>query len=199
VSVSEGPGGLDELKRRKAELRARIRSARDAARDADRARWSREIARRLFGLREILDAATVMAFSSFGSEVDTGPILRRLGADGHSIALPRVEEGRIVAVALGPGVGMRRASFGALEPEAGAPVPPGAIDAVIVPGLVFDRRGFRIGYGGGFYDRFLPLLRADAPRVGICFSLQLVDEVPRGPGDVPVGMVVTQDEVIRCR
>ncbi|HZP91000.1 MAG TPA: 5-formyltetrahydrofolate cyclo-ligase [Actinomycetota bacterium] len=188
----------DELKRRKRALRARMRAARDAASEAERAGWSGEIARRLLGLAEVRDARTVMAFSSFGSEVDTRPVLERLLADGCAVALPRVEGGRIVPVELRPDARLRPASFGALEPE-GDPLAPEAVDAVIVPGLAFDRRGYRVGYGGGFYDRFLPLLRAGAPRVGVCFSLQLVEEVPHGPADVPVELVVTQDEVIRCR
>ncbi len=188
----------DELRRRKRALRARVRSAREAASEADRAGWSREIARRLLALAEVRDAATVMAFSSFGSEVDTRPVLERLLAEGRVVVLPRVEGGRIVPVELRPDSRLTPASFGALEPE-GDPIPPEAIEAVVVPGLAFDRHGYRVGYGGGFYDRFLPLLRDEVPRVGVCFALQLVEEVPHGPGDVPVGLVVTQEEVIRCR
>jgi 5-formyltetrahydrofolate cyclo-ligase len=63
---------------------------------------------------------------------------------------------------------------------------------VIVPGLAFDRSGHRVGYGRGFYDRFLATLRPDALTVGICFSVQLVDEVPHGQGDRPVDLVMTE-------
>jgi len=70
---------------------------------------------------------------------------------------------------------------------------PEDIDVAVVPGLAFDRRGHRVGYGGGFYDRFLGRLRPDALTVGICFSVQLVDEVPHGRGDRPVDLVVTEE------
>ncbi|HXF36758.1 MAG TPA: 5-formyltetrahydrofolate cyclo-ligase, partial [Actinomycetota bacterium] len=92
-----------------------------------------------------------------------------------------------------------RAAYGALEPAGGEVLSPQELDAVVVPGLAFDRRGYRVGYGGGFFDRFLPRTRPDAFRVGICFHLQLVEEVPHGAGDEPVDAVVTEREVIRCR
>jgi 5-formyltetrahydrofolate cyclo-ligase len=102
-------------------------------------------------------------------------------------------EGRtIVPVGYRSGDPVKPSSFGALEPAAGEPVGPEEIDVVVVPGLAFDRRGHRVGYGGGFYDRFLGRLRPDALTVGICFSVQVVDEVPHGRGDRPVDLVVTE-------
>ena len=78
---------------------------------------------------------------------------------------------------------------------------PSLIDVVVVPGLAFDRAGFRVGYGGGNYDRFLPRLRPDAVRVGFAFGLQLLPagKVPRGPNDEPVHHVVTERELVDCR
>jgi 5-formyltetrahydrofolate cyclo-ligase len=189
----------DRLRERKKALRARIRAERDALPAAQRARDSRKIADLLFGLPDLRDARTVMVFSSFGSEVDTGPIIERLAAEGRRIALPRVEGREMVAAAHSPGEPLARASFGAMEPAGSPAVGPADIDVIVTPGLAFDRRGHRVGYGSGFYDRFLGKTRRDALRVGVCFTLQLVDEVPSGAKDRPLDVIVTETEVIRCR
>ena len=77
------------------------------------------------------------------------------------------------------------------------PADPETIDLVLAPGLAFDRAGNRLGRGGGFFDRFLPLTRATV--AGLCFSCQLIDEVPCSAGDVPVDLVVTELETIQVR
>jgi 5-formyltetrahydrofolate cyclo-ligase len=86
------------------------------------------------------------------------------------------------------GNGLVAASFGLLEPT-GATVDPQSIDLVIVPGLAYTASGHRLGYGGGNYDRFLPLTRAAT--VGVCFTEQLVDAVPLEPHDLPVATVIS--------
>lgn len=188
-----------ELKKRKKALRARALAARDEIPTAERARRSEAIAERLMGLPEVAAATTVMVFSSFGSEVETGPIIRRLTARRVRVLLPRVVEREMHAVPYAPGDRVSRASFGAEEPRDGEPADPGEIDVVVAPGLAFDLRGHRVGYGGGFYDRFLKLTRQDALTVGVCFGAQIVDEVPHGRGDLPVSRLVTEEEVIECR
>ncbi len=151
------------------------------------------------GLPEVASATTVMVFSSFGSEVETGPIVRRLASRGVRVLLPRVEEREMRAVPFAPGDPVTRAPFGAEEPRDGEPADPGEIDVVVVPGLAFDLRGDRVGYGGGFYDRFLKRTRQDVLTVGVCFSLQVVDEVPHGRDDLPVLRLITEEAVIECR
>jgi 5-formyltetrahydrofolate cyclo-ligase len=153
---------------------------------------SDEVADNVMALPAVAVATTVMAFSSFGSEVDTGPIIERLERDGRRVALPRVEGRDIVAVAYRSGDRVSPTSFGALEPADGERVAPEEIDVVIVPGLAFDRSGHRVGYGRGFYDRFLAAVRPDALTVGICFSVQLMDQVPQGRDDRRVDLVVTE-------
>lgn len=70
---------------------------------------------------------------------------------------------------------------------------------VITPGLAFDRRGFRLGYGGGYYDQYLTRLRPETTRVGIGFSIQLIDRIPEEPLDQRVHFVVTDAELVDCR
>ena len=191
--------GEGDLAQRKRALRDRVRAVRDALTPEERARRSDAAATNLFALPEMNGASTVMTFWSFGSEVDTGLTIRRLADEGRRVVLPRVEGRTIVAVTYRPGDPVTEASFGAMEPTEKDVVPPEAIDVVVAPGLAFDRLGYRVGYGGGFYDRFLRRTRPDAVTVGLCFAVQVVDEVPHRRGDRPMALVVTDEGVIRCR
>jgi 5-formyltetrahydrofolate cyclo-ligase len=185
-----------DLRTRKRALRRHVRELRDALPWDDRAVRSRAVAHNVLNLPALKGATTVMAFSPFGSEVDTRPLMQGLLERKAQLVLPRVEGRSIVAVAYRSGDPVRRASFGALEPAGGDVVAPQEIDVVLTPGLAFDRRGYRLGYGRGYYDRFLRRLRPDAVTIGIAFAVQIVDQVPRGRGDRPVDLVVTEDGVL---
>lgn len=193
--MTEALGGLRGAKRA---LRRAVRTARDALPPGERAERSRRIAERLLALPELRGARTVMVFASFGSEVDTAPILEALAARGVRLALPRIAGGEVVATSYRPGDRLVPAALGVPEPADGPTVPEREIDVVVTPGVAFDRAGHRVGYGGGFYDRFLRRVRPEAPRIAIAFALQVVPEVPHGEGDERVDLVVTEDEVIRC-
>ena len=188
-----------ELKRRKRALRKSVSAARDEIPATERARLSEAIAERLAGLPEVAAATSVMVFSSLGSEVQTEPIIGRLASRGVRVLLPRTVEREMEAVPYAPGDPVTIATFGAKEPREGEPVDPRTIDVVVVPGLAFDPRGYRVGYGGGFYDRFLKRTRPGVEKIGICFALQVLDEVPHGRMDLPVSRVVTEEDVIECR
>jgi 5-formyltetrahydrofolate cyclo-ligase len=187
------------LKRRKKALRALVKARREALTLPERTEKSAAITERLLALSEVEAARTVMLFWSFGSEVATAPMVERLSAVGKELVLPRIEGGDIVAAAYRPGDPVHEAWFGAKEPLGTEVVAPSEIDVVVTPGLVFDRSGHRVGYGGGFYDRFLRRVRPDAFKVAVAFGLQVVDEVPHRGGDVPVDAIATEGETIRCR
>jgi len=82
--------------------------------------------------------------------------------------------------------------------QVGKPISPNSLDVVVVPGVAFDPDGNRIGYGGGYYDRFL-IQVPRAWRIGVCYDLQLIKEVPRADHDVPVDAVVTEAKTILLR
>jgi 5-formyltetrahydrofolate cyclo-ligase len=187
-----------ELKRAKREIRRSVLAARQALGEADRLARTRAIHDRFLALPEVEHARTVMLFWSFGSEIATQPLIDRLHHGGVVTALPRVTGPQeLEAVAYAPGDPTRETSFGASEPAGGTVVDPGAIDVVVTPGVAFDASGRRVGYGGGFYDRFLLLAEA-APRVALAFDLQLLDrDLPAGAFDLPVDVVVTESRTIR--
>lgn len=127
-----------------------------------------------------------MAFVGFSGEPDTDPLFARLSVEGKRLLLPRVEATGIV-----PADGdwpLVASKFGVQEPT-GPAVDVGEIDFVIVPGLAFTVAGDRLGYGQGYYDRFLPTVAA--PNAGVCFADQLVDEMPVTAHDVRVDAVIS--------
>ena len=187
------------LKQAKRRLRRSVLAERDAHPPDERASLSASIVQRFLELPEAAAAETVMAFWSFGSEVDTAGLIERLHGAGKMVALPRIEGRDLAAVSYAPGDPVTPTSFGAMEPASGQTVDPAEFELVVVPGLAFDRQGRRVGYGGGFYDRFLRGLGPAATTVAIAFDLQLVGEVPEGGVDRRVDIVVTEHEVIRCR
>ncbi|MDH4113655.1 MAG: 5-formyltetrahydrofolate cyclo-ligase [Actinomycetota bacterium] len=191
-----------ELKRAKREVRRRLLAERDAISPAERARLGSRAVGRFLATAEVLSADVVLAFWSFGSEVPTASLIENLVHLGKQVALPRIEAGALVARAYRPGDPVTRTVFGAFEPRAGTLLQPGAIDVIAVPGVAFDREGRRVGYGGGFYDRFLPMTRTGATRIGLGYSIQLLpigQVLPAGHFDLRVDAVVTDEEMVRCR
>jgi 5-formyltetrahydrofolate cyclo-ligase len=186
------------LKARKRALRRAAIERRDLLSAGERSAKSERIVDRVLGLPEVGAARTVMAFWSFGSEVQTAALIQRLHEAGKRVVLPRIVEGEIAAVTYAPGDPVAATSFGAMEPVGAELVPAEDVDVVIVPGVAFDRRGGRVGYGGGFYDRLLSRAPS-APAVAVAFDVQLVDGVPQGRNDSRVDVIVTEDEVIRPR
>jgi 5-formyltetrahydrofolate cyclo-ligase len=168
----------------KAALRTRMRMVRDMV--DDHLMRSVQLWAKVAELPEYIRANSVMAFVGFNGEPDTDPLFARLAAEGKRLLLPRVE-----AIGIVPADGdwpLVTSKFGVQEPT-GPAVEVGEIDFVIVPGLAFTVAGDRLGYGQGYYDRFLPTV--SAPSVGVCFADQLVDEMPLAAYDVRVDRVVS--------
>ncbi len=160
-----------------------MRMVRDAV--VDRVVRSVELWASVAELDEYRNATTVMAFVGMSGEPDTDALFGLIAADGKRLLLPRVEGSELVVCA-GDGP-LTTSSFGVQEPV-GPALELDVIDFVIVPGLAFTKSGDRLGYGGGFYDRFLP--RVSAPNVGVGFREQIVDALPMHAGDVRVHQVV---------
>ncbi len=145
-------------------------------------------------------AVTISGFSAIRDEIDPARLLARLHADGHHLCLP-VMQGRglpLVFRAWAPGDAMGKVQWGIAEPLPDQPVLDP--DVVLVPLLAFDARGYRLGYGGGFYDRTLQRLRAIKPviAVGIAYDELKVDAVPHLHYDQPLDWVLTPSGPQRC-
>jgi 5-formyltetrahydrofolate cyclo-ligase len=197
--VKTGGVADGDLAARKTDLRTRMRALRDSIPPLERERLGRAVADRLFGLQDIRAARTVMVFYSFGSEIPTAGIVDRLSAEAKRVLLPFFDDGAMAAAEVRSGEELLATTYGPKEPSSREPVDPGDIDVVITPGLAFDRRGYRLGYGGGHYDRYLSGVGPRTRRIGIAFHLQLVDEVPREPGDRRIDLLITDREALRFR
>ena len=190
----------DNTAAEKAALRKSYRAARQGMSPQERALAGTEIFRRLSALEQYRSAGTVFCYVSFGEEPDTRQLIARALADGKRVACPRCsQEPGIMefyyitsADLLVPG------RFGIPEPPAEHPAgcPNGAC-LCVVPGLCFDVRGHRIGYGGGYYDRFLA--RFGGVSAGICYDAMLIDgRLPHDRLDRRVDAVVTDRRTVRC-
>ncbi|MGD9705438.1 MAG: 5-formyltetrahydrofolate cyclo-ligase [Acidimicrobiia bacterium] len=173
----------------KTELRTLVRARRNALSVHERAEKSARLCKEIAARYPL--TGTVMSYLAFGSEVDLSAVHDAVLAAGGRLLVPRVEKPRIVAVELVPEEEAVVSGFGITEPT-GPEIDPGVIDVVLVPGLAFDRRGGRLGYGAGYYDQFLTRVSSATPRVGTCFSAQLVDRVPTEPHDELVDVVITE-------
>lgn len=188
----------DALRRRvKAELRQRMRAVRRALPDQARAERSARIWAQVFARPEWQGARTVMLFMSMRTEVDTRAASVASWAAGKRVASPRMtEEGLEIREWREADMPVETGSMRVPEPPEDAPlIAPSEVDLVIVPALVLDERGARIGYGAGLYDRLLPSLTR-AVRVGVIFDFQLMSEVPETVGDERVHIVVSDKRLI---
>ncbi len=155
----------------------------------------RAIRERLSGLPEFRRAKTILMFYPIKGEPDLRPLFREILSLGKVLVLPRVWGDDLRLFKVSDPEKLRRGSFGVMEPEGGIEVRPEELDLAVVPGIVFDRRGFRLGFGKGFYDRLLR--KVHAPKVGVAYSFQVIQEVPRDSWDVPLDLIVTEKELIR--
>ena len=196
TSALSGPA-LREAKRA---LRERILAARDALEGRTRSEESASIAQRIAELPSFRSAACVVLTLPFRSEWDTRPLLHDALARGAAVALPRVNDvsrmielHRVRDALADVAAGYR----GIPEPLASLPrVPPADVEWILVPGVAFDVHGRRLGYGGGYYDRLLPLLPPTASKVAGAFELQLVESIPAAPHDLTVNAVATPARLV---
>lgn len=129
-------------------------------------------------------------YLSFFREAPTDKLIERLRSDGHTIYCPRLENGEMVAALYGEDFTLSK--FGIREPTGEAYQ--GDFDFIVAPLLAVDRQGNRLGYGGGYYDKFMKNKRAK--RVGYCYQFQVVPYVPVEAWDEPLQQIVTDEEII---
>lgn len=182
----------------KSSLRKRILEARDRLSPDEQRTKSVDIENRLFALPEVVSASTILFFASFRSEVQTHSMIRKALAAGKRVALPKVKgkdlafyEIKDFETDVVPG------TWGILEPHEKNPITLDPIDLIIVPGVAFDERCNRLGYGAGFYDRVLSKYKLST--VAIAFEVQLVPDVPMSQQDVPVQKIVTEKRIITTK
>jgi len=162
-----------------------------------------EIMDQVLHLHEYVRARGIACYVNKDSEVDTRPLIRKALDSNKRVLVPVVKKGDIdlffsevkdFGKELAPG------SFNIPEPkeEFLRPESLDAVDIIFVPGIVWDKEGYRLGWGRGYFDRVLKKLPEHVRSIGLSFNLQLVSQVPRDQFDLPVNTVVTESRVVRC-
>lgn len=183
---------MDDLINRKKAWRASALAARRNLSPNQVQEYSQAITRKLKELEPVKQAQTIMGFFPINNEVDLLPFLKNSAQKGQKILLPRIEkQGNIIAVELTNWEQTCTSQFGIREPL-GEQFNMADIDVILVPGLVFDGHGYRLGYGKGYYDRFLGNSANRAFKCGVCFEFQVIDNVIPHQNDIPLHWIVTE-------
>ena len=184
------------------DIRKRILGARDRLSDNDRHEKSVSVMNNFLGLPELQQWTTLFMYVNFRSEVETVELIRGLlRQQGMRVAVPLVDASAVSMIPLlieDPEKDLAPGYYNIPEPDPRKSLRLKAIeiDAAIIPGSVFDIHGGRLGYGGGYYDRFLVNDAPQARRIGFAFELQLVDKVPLEPHDQPLDILITEKRIV---
>lgn len=163
----------------KTKIRLHMREIRDALDEETRAAKNAAITDKIMSLDEFKTADAIMAYVAFGSEADPEPVMRVAAGEGKRIMIPDF--------------------FGLLELTGtyAKHAEASEVDLVLIPGIAFDELGYRLGYGGGWYDRFSTKLHEGIKLVGLAFEEQIVREIPNEPHDLLLDLIVTDSRVIK--
>lgn len=178
----------------KSEIRRQMLAARRALDEETRQKCSRIIAEKLFETKEYRAAKHVMCYAAYNCEVQTREICERILSDGKCLYLPRcTAPGKMEVCRVDDLSKLLPGSYGIPEPT-GKPADESALELIIVPAAAFDRKLGRMGYGGGYYDRFL--VKTGAVRCAVAFSVQETAKARFEETDAVMDMVITEKEMI---
>lgn len=186
------------MKSTKSQIREDFLKKRNSLPKQEISEKSLQIEKNLFGLEQYKKSRTVMFFVSFDNEVLTHNMIKKcLGS--KIVAIPKVVHREIEpSLIIDFDNLIPSGKFGILEPIELSKMSYKSIDLILVAGIVFDKEGYRLGYGFGYYDKFLKKI-PKAVKIGLAFDFQVVDKLPREPHDVPVDVIVSENRVIDCR
>lgn len=160
-----------------------------------RAEKSAKIAEHILQSEAYWQAARVFSYVSMGTEVETRELLRQALRDGKIVAVPKTEKNRkMFFLEICSLAELQEGRFGVWEPigEKDAALVPAAGDLFLVPGVLFDRKKNRMGYGGGYYDTYFETYKGYR-KIGLAFSEQISEEIPIEETDVPLDDIVTEN------
>jgi 5-formyltetrahydrofolate cyclo-ligase len=192
---------MEDVKARKSEIRRSTVARRDALSKKQRAEKSAAIMRRLFEFANFLESKIVLFYLSHKSEVDTKPMIHKALALQKIIALPLIdgEKREIIPLKIDNLDRDTQPGYrGIREPisQRCKQIPVQQVNLAIIPGIAFDERGGRIGYGTGFYDRFIPNLDITTRKVALAFECQIVPQIPMEPHDRYTDIIITEKRIV---
>ncbi|RLF27428.1 MAG: 5-formyltetrahydrofolate cyclo-ligase [Thermoplasmata archaeon] len=185
----------------KEHLRRKIKNIRLQISEKEVLRKSHEIKKKLFSLREFKRASSILFYVSYNNEVCTHDMIRECLSSEKSIVVPLIsrKNKKMFLSKLNSWDELEPGEYSILQPcrEYVSEVSVNDVDIIIVPGIVFDEKGHRIGHGLGYYDRLLSDSK-NALHIGLAFEFQIVDRIPVEKHDVAVDKIVTEKRVIHC-
>ena len=192
---------MEDVKARKSQIRQSAFVRRDALPKDERSEKSTAIMERLFDFANFLEARIVLFYMSYGSEVDTEPMVRKALELEKIVALPLVDakQGEIVPFKIDNLDSDLRPGYRGIRepiPEQCKQIPVQYVNLAIIPGVAFDERGGRIGHGMGVYDRFIPKLDITTRKVALAFECQIVPQIPMEPHDRYTDIIITEERII---
>jgi 5-formyltetrahydrofolate cyclo-ligase len=159
---------------------------------------SRQIQQTLIAANCFQQAKSLALYSQVNNEVETGELLEAALRAGKQVCFPRVNGAQLLFCRVLSAAELSPGTFGVAEPPAQQELRVADLDLIVVPGVAFDRAGYRLGYGRGFYDRELARASATTCSVGLCFEFQICPGLPHEAHDRPVNLVVTESQLITC-
>lgn len=181
-------------------LRQQVRKQLSALTPEELERSDAALFEKFLALPQVQKAKTIFGFWGIaGKEPDTSILIKKLVAQGKTICLPRMLPGHLMELPqYVPERPMIDAGFGIWEPDPDSPlIDKEQVDLVLVPAVCYDRRGYRLGFGGGYYDRWLEHYQGDT--VGLCRDVVLQDEVPTEVHDSKVDVLLTESQSLSFR
>jgi 5-formyltetrahydrofolate cyclo-ligase len=155
------------------------------------------IQQRLISTEEYSHAEVLALYSSIKKEVDTRKVIEMSLSSGKMVLLPAVSGGRLLFRELKEISDLQKGKFGILEPPATSKAfALDLADLIVLPGIAFDIKGHRVGYGKGYYDKSLHHLEGQGKLVAVCYDFQLVEEIAGEPHDVKVDMIITEKRIV---
>lgn len=192
-----------EIFNEKKALRKEILTKRKNIDTAEKEEMDKKILDRFFESKYYKEAKKIFIYISYDSEIDTIKIIDKAFKDGKKIYVPRTEfESRLMdAVEITSFDNLIKSSYGILEPSINTPyINPNELDLIVVPGVAFDKKGGRMGYGAGFYDRYFKKINKNniekITKLALAYDFQVLEEVPMSAQDVPVDYIITEKEFI---
>ena len=155
---------------------------------------SKQIQKNLKRIESYREAQTIACYYSIGSEVRTQDIMQEIISDGKTLALPKIDNDMLVFYNVKKFDDLEEGEFGIMEPKQNCSVVT-KFDILLVPAIAMTSKGQRLGYGKGFYDRFLA--GKDLTTVALTYSRLIVKHIPKSNNDIQINWVVTEDEVIK--
>lgn len=188
------------IKEEKMILRNKILNIRNNLRLEDKIKLEEKIYNKLFNNEIFKKAKNIFIYISFGTEINTKPIIEKALEENKNIYIPKIykTDRSMKAIKLNSFKELKENSIGILEPiQDGEYIDKKKIDLIIVPGVVFDKEGNRIGYGGGYYDRYLSDIKEVSNKIALAYELQVLDFIGEEKHDIKVDYIITEEKIIK--